>query len=48
MKDLIRTICTSQTYQLSAIPNDWNQDDKQNFSRYFPKRLNAEVSAGRD
>lgn len=43
MKNLIRTICTSQTYQLSAIPNDWNQDDKQNFSRYFPKRLHAEV-----
>lgn len=43
MKDLIRTICSSQTYQLSAIPNDWNQDDKQNFSRYFPKRLHAEV-----
>ena len=30
-------------YQLSAEPNDWNADDKQNFSRYFPKRLNAEV-----
>jgi hypothetical protein len=43
MKNLIRTICTSQTYQLSAIPNEWNQDDKQNFSRYFPKRLHAEV-----
>ncbi|MCA9266884.1 MAG: DUF1549 domain-containing protein, partial [Planctomycetales bacterium] len=43
MKNLVRTICTSQTYQLSAIPNEWNQDDKQNFSRYFPKRLHAEV-----
>jgi hypothetical protein len=43
MKKLVRTICTSQTYQLSALPNDWNQGDKQNFSRYFPKRLHAEV-----
>ena len=43
MKQLIRTICTSHTYQLSAMPNEWNQDDKQNFSRYFPKRLQAEV-----
>ncbi|MCH7725894.1 MAG: DUF1553 domain-containing protein, partial [Planctomycetes bacterium] len=43
LKRLIRTICTSQTYQLSALPNEWNRDDKQNFSRYFPKRLNAEV-----
>ena len=43
MKHLIRTICNSQTYQLSSDPNEWNQDDKQNFSRYYPKRLNAEV-----
>jgi Protein of unknown function (DUF1553) len=28
---------------LSAEPNAWNADDKQNFSRYYPKRLNAEV-----
>ena len=43
MKDLIRTICTSQTYQLSSLPNDYNVNDKQNFSRYYPKRLQAEV-----
>jgi hypothetical protein len=43
LKNLCRTICNSSTYQLSAEPNDWNQDDKQNFSRYYPKRLNAEV-----
>jgi uncharacterized protein DUF1549/uncharacterized protein DUF1553 len=43
LKHLVRTICTSATYQLTAEPNEWNQDDKQNFSRYYPKRLNAEV-----
>lgn len=43
LKHLVRTICISTTYQLTAEPNDWNQDDKQNFSRYYPKRLNAEV-----
>jgi hypothetical protein len=43
MKHLLRTICTSTTYQLSAEPNEWNQDDKQNFSRFYPRRLNAEV-----
>jgi Protein of unknown function (DUF1553)/Protein of unknown function (DUF1549) len=43
LKHLVRTICNSTTYQLAAEPNDWNQDDKQNFSRYYPKRLNAEV-----
>lgn len=43
LKHLVRTIANSQVYQLSAEPNDWNRDDKQNFSRYYPKRLNAEV-----
>jgi hypothetical protein len=43
LKQLIRTIGNSQVYQLSAEPNPWNADDKQNFSRYYPKRLNAEV-----
>ncbi|HEY1067369.1 MAG TPA: DUF1553 domain-containing protein, partial [Pirellulales bacterium] len=42
-KDLIRTICTSTVYQLSAEPNDYNLKDKQNYSRYYPKRLTAEV-----
>lgn len=43
LKHLIRTICNSRTYQLSAAPNDHNATDTQNFSRYFPKRLQAEV-----
>lgn len=43
IKWLVRTICTSRTYQLSALPNDYNLKDKQNFSRYYPKRLTAEV-----
>ncbi len=43
LKHLVRTICNSQVYQLSSEPNEWNRDDKQNFSRYYPKRLNAEV-----
>ncbi len=43
LKELIRTICNSSTYQLSAIPNDHNAGDKQNYSRYYPKRLPAEV-----
>lgn len=43
LKALIRTICQSTTYQLSSEPNDYNADDKQNFSRYYPRRLQAEV-----
>jgi len=43
LKHLVRTICNSQVYQLSAEPNPYNAEDKQNFSRYYPRRLNAEV-----
>lgn len=43
LKELIRTICRSQTYQRSSYPNEHNSADSQNFSRYYAKRLNAEV-----
>jgi hypothetical protein len=43
LKDLVRTICRSKVYQLSSMPNEHNKVDKQNFSRYYPKRLTAEV-----
>ena len=43
LKDLVRTICQSKTYQLSSLPNDYNASDKQNFSRYYPRRLSAEA-----
>jgi hypothetical protein len=43
LKHLIRVICTSQTYQLSSTPNETNAGDKQAYSRYYAKRLKAEV-----
>jgi hypothetical protein len=43
LKQLIRTICKSRTYQLSSEPNEFNKHDKQAFSRYYPKRMSAEV-----
>ncbi len=43
LKELVRTICQSRTYQLSAEPNEYNAKDKQNFSRFYPRRLPAEV-----
>ena len=43
LKALVRAICRSHTYQLSALPNQYNGIDKQNYSRYYPKRLAAEV-----
>ncbi|MCU0703411.1 MAG: DUF1553 domain-containing protein [Fimbriiglobus sp.] len=43
LKSLIKTICKSRTYQLSAVPNEFNKSDKQSYARYYPKRLQAEV-----
>jgi hypothetical protein len=42
MKALIRVMCQSRVYQLSAVPNDYNGVDKIAYSRYFAKRLSAE------
>ncbi len=42
MKKLVRMICESTTYQLSAQPNQYNVDDRQNYSRYYPRRMMAE------
>ena len=43
LKELVRVITQSRTYQLSAMPNEHNIADQQNYSRYYPKRLQAEV-----
>jgi Protein of unknown function (DUF1549)/Protein of unknown function (DUF1553) len=43
LKTLVKTIVKSRTYQLSAMPNEFNKHDKQAYARYYPKRLGAEV-----
>jgi hypothetical protein len=43
LKDLVRTICRSSVYQLASTPNQHNAVDRQYFSRYYPKRMTAEV-----
>ena len=43
LKAVCRTICNSRTYQLSSFPNKYNQDDEQNYARYYPRRLAAEI-----
>jgi hypothetical protein len=43
IKHLIRTICLSKTYQLSSVPHEFNAKDKQNFARFYSRRLPAEV-----
>jgi hypothetical protein len=42
VQSLVRTIVTSRTYQLSVKTNQWNEDDKLNFSHALPRRLTAE------
>src|SRR5207237_7493484 len=43
LKHLIKVIVGSRTYQLSAIPNDFNKHDKQAYARFYPRPLSAEV-----
>lgn len=43
LKALVRVITQSSAYQLSAMPNEHNVVDRQNYSRYYPRRLQAEV-----
>jgi len=43
LRALVRTICESRAYQLSSEPNEHNLGDTRNFSRFYPRRLPAEV-----
>jgi hypothetical protein len=43
LKALSRLILNARVYQLSAIPNETNRDDDQNFSHHYVRRLPAEV-----
>jgi hypothetical protein len=43
LKQFMQLIMNSDTYQRSSEANAGNADDKKYFSRYYPKRLMAEV-----
>ncbi len=43
LRHLIRFIMSSETYQLSALPNETNREDERNFSRTLVQRLSAET-----
>ena len=43
LRQLCREICNSQAWQRSSFPNEFNSEDEQNFARYYPRRLTAEV-----
>ncbi len=40
---MLRTICKSRSYQLSIVPNKWNEDDTINYSHAIARRLPAET-----
>ncbi|HJT76380.1 MAG TPA: DUF1553 domain-containing protein, partial [Gemmataceae bacterium] len=43
LKQLLRTILTSEVYALSSVPNARNVGDTRNYSRHYRQRLRAEV-----
>ncbi len=43
LKHLVKVIVKSRTYQLSAVPNEFNKHDKKSFARFYPRRMMAEV-----
>ena len=43
LKGLMRLILQSETYQRSSLPIAENEDDRRFYSRYYPRRLMAEV-----
>ena len=43
LKALLRVILQSETYQRSSVPLPENSADRRYYSRYFPRRLMAEV-----
>ncbi len=43
MKELVRSICNSRVYQSSSEISEQNATDQTAYSRYYPKRLTAEI-----
>ncbi|MEC7566555.1 MAG: DUF1549 and DUF1553 domain-containing protein [Planctomycetota bacterium] len=43
LKDLMREILVSATYQRSSATSQWNEADDRFYSHYYPRRLKAEV-----
>jgi hypothetical protein len=43
LKHLVKVMVKSRTYQLSAMPNAYNKNDKKAFARHYPRRMQAEV-----
>jgi hypothetical protein len=43
IRHIVHTLVNSRVYQLSSAPTERNKDDRQNFARFYARRLIAEV-----
>jgi hypothetical protein len=43
VRHIVRQIATSRVYQLDSVPTDANRSDRQNFARFYGRRIIAEV-----
>lgn len=43
LKDLMRLLLTSETYQISSRALPGNREDRRHYSHYYPRRLMAEI-----
>ena len=43
VRHIVQTLVNSRVYQLSSEPTEYNKDDRQNFARFYARRLIAEV-----
>ncbi|HBL43359.1 DUF1549 domain-containing protein [Gimesia sp.] len=43
MRHIVNLICTSTTYQLGSEANEINLEETQNYARFYPQRLSAEI-----
>ncbi|QDT84058.1 DUF1549 and DUF1553 domain-containing protein [Gimesia chilikensis] len=43
MRHIVELICASSTYQLSSQANEINLEETQNYARFYPQRISAEV-----
>ena len=43
LKALMRLILRSETYRRSSVPLERNREDQSYYSRYYPRRMMAEV-----
>lgn len=43
VRHIVKTLVNSRVYQLSSAPTNHNKDDRQNFARFYARRLIAEV-----